>query len=132
VSALLEEASETSDRATAKRTELFIMINDALTRHMRFEERHLYPALKKKRDTKDDALDAIAEHEQAKRLLRELSRLKPDDEIWKAKITVLQEDIRHHVKEEERWGGLFDDLAKEFDKNELVLLGERYQALAPA
>lgn len=129
VSALFEKAAATGDAALAKRTTLFGKIKDALTLHMRFEEDHLYPVLKAKKGTKDDVLEAVEEHDQAKHLIAALTKLDTSDERWKAKITVLHEDIKHHVKEEEQKGGLFDELKRELDDEELEELAEQYTAM---
>ena len=47
------------------------------------------------------------EHEGAKRLIAEIQASGPDDDYFDAKVTVLSEMIKHHVKEEEQPGGLF-------------------------
>ena len=128
VGALLKQAIATSTHATAKRLDLFTRINDALSAHTAFEEEQLYPVLARKADTKDTALEAIEEHQQIKILLRDLARTDCDDESWKAKMTVLMEDVRHHVKEEEQLGGLFSDLKAALDHDELVALAKEYES----
>jgi hemerythrin superfamily protein len=128
VSSLLKEALATTERAQEKRAELFAQINGALTVHTRFEEESIYPILLEQRKTKDDALEADEEHAQIKRLLVDINATDVTDERWKAKLTVLAEDIRHHVKEEESSGGLFDELKKKVDDEELAVLAEQYEA----
>lgn len=132
VNALLKQALATTERAQDKRAELFAQINGALTVHTRFEEESIYPILLEQRKTKDDALEADEEHVQIKRLLTDLSATDVSDERWKAKLTVLAEDIRHHVKEEEGAGGLFEELKKTIDEEELAGLGEQYEATKAA
>lgn len=74
---------------------------EELTIHTMIEEEIFYPAL---RDAvEEDMLDeALVEHDSAKMLLLALRDAEPDEEFYKAKVTVLQEQIEHHVQEEER------------------------------
>lgn len=127
VTALLKEASSSSDDAGGKRAQLFAQINEALSLHMRFEEENVYPLLLEQRKTKEDALEAEEEHAVAKHLLGEIADTDVEDEHWKAKVMVLAENIRHHVKEEEQSGGLFDELKKAADQETLTALAEQFQ-----
>ena len=47
-------------------------------------------------------LEAIEEHHIVKWVLSELESLSPQDERYDAKVTVLIENVRHHVEEEEK------------------------------
>ncbi len=51
--------------------------------------------------------EALVEHEGAKRLIAEIKAGQPGDDKWEAKVTVLSEMIKHHVKEEEQRDGMF-------------------------
>ena len=75
--------------------------------HATIEEEIFYPACTGKAE--DDTVDeAYVEHDGAKVLIAELLQGDPDDEFYDAKVKVLSEDIKHHVKEEEQRGeGLF-------------------------
>lgn len=128
VNALLKEVLATNDSATAKRTQLFAQINEALTLHTRFEEENVYPLLLEQAKTKEDALEAEEEHGQIKHLLADIADTDVGDERWKPKIMVLAENVRHHVKEEEKSDGLFDDLKKAADAETLTGLAEQFQA----
>jgi hypothetical protein len=56
----------------------------------------------------DDMLDeAYVEHDGAKMMVAELEAGGPDDDFFDAKVKVLSEEIKHHVKEEEKRGGVF-------------------------
>lgn len=83
-----------------------------LTVHTMIEEEIFYPALRGSAD--DDLLDeAYVEHDGAKMLVRDLIANDADDEYFKAKVTVLKEQIEHHVKEEEKSrDGLFAQAKK--------------------
>jgi len=75
--------------------------------HATIEEEIFYPACKGK--VEEDLLnEAYVEHDGAKVMIAELVAGSPDDEFYDAKMTVLSEEIKHHVKEEEKPGeGLF-------------------------
>lgn len=128
VNALLKEVLATSETATTKRGQLFSQINDSLSLHTRFEEESIYPLLLEQRKTREDTLEAEEEHAQIKHLLADIAGTDAGDERWKAKVMVLAENVRHHVKEEEKSGGLFDDLKKAVDDETLIGLAEQFQA----
>lgn len=78
----------------------------ALKVHTRLEEELFYPALRGEVD--EDMLDeALVEHDGAKRLIADIEKMKPGDRLYEARVKVLSEYIRHHVREEESTGGLF-------------------------
>lgn len=91
-----------------------------LTVHATIEEELLYPA--SRRELEDHLIDeAIVEHATAKQLIADIEAMKPSEGLYDAKVKVLGEYIRHHVKEEEN--ELFPQLqASELD---LVELGEK-------
>jgi hypothetical protein len=75
----------------------------------------------------DDMLDeAFVEHQGAKNLIAEIEGMKPSDDLYDAKVKVLGEYIKHHVKEEEQPGGIFAQ-AKRGDED-LDAMGERLKA----
>jgi len=82
---------------------VFKKINAELDVHAQIEETVFYPYLLKRGDKelKKIVREGIEEHRQAKMFLSELEKLTGTSEQFKAKLTVLMEDIEHHVKEEE-------------------------------
>ncbi|HZZ90589.1 MAG TPA: hemerythrin domain-containing protein [Caulobacteraceae bacterium] len=101
---------------------LFNQIALALKVHTRIEEEIFYPS--ERGDVEDDMLDeAYVEHQGAKNLIAEIEAMKPADEFYDAKVKVLGEYIKHHVKEEEQPGGIFAQ-AKRGDED-LEAMGER-------
>ncbi len=75
--------------------------------HTAIEEEIFYPACEGKVD-EDDLKEAYVEHDGAKLLIAQIAQGGPDDEYYDAKVKVLQEEIEHHVKEEEaRLNGIF-------------------------
>jgi Hemerythrin HHE cation binding domain len=102
------ESARDSDRKRA----LVKEICTELSIHTTIEEEIFYPACKE--HVEDDMLEeAYVEHDGAKVLIAELMGSSPDNEFYDAKVSVLAEMIKHHVKEEEkRSEGLFAQARK--------------------
>ena len=83
-----------------------------LSVHATIEEEIFYPACDGK--VEDDLLkEAYVEHDGAKLLITEILAGEPSDEFYDSKVKVLQEQIEHHVEEEEkRMEGLFSQARK--------------------
>jgi hypothetical protein len=108
----------------AEKLALFNKIALALKVHTQIEEEIFYP--EERGDVEDDMLDeAYVEHDGAKKLIAEIEAMKPGDEYYDAKVKVLGEYIKHHVKEEEQPGGIFAQ-AKKGDED-LDAMGERLE-----
>ncbi|HEY2753590.1 hemerythrin domain-containing protein [Phenylobacterium sp.] len=108
-----------------EKRELFNKIALALKVHTTIEEEIFYP--EERGDVEEDMLDeAYVEHDGAKKLIAEIEVMKPADEFYDAKVKVLGEYIKHHVKEEEQPGGTFSQ-AKRGDED-LDAMGERLKA----
>jgi len=109
-------------RGAAAKQDLVNQIGDALAIHATIEERHFYPAVREKR-TEDILLESLEEHLAIKRVIADLLRMSPDDESYDAKVTVLKEEVEHHVEEEEK--DLFPKVKKIFDAEALDDLAEQ-------
>ncbi|MEO8673299.1 MAG: hemerythrin domain-containing protein [Tahibacter sp.] len=99
----------------------------ALKVHARIEEEIFYPALREARgdeETEDMLNEADVEHSGAKKLIAEIEGSGADDPLFEARVKVLSEYIRHHVKEEQ--GDLFK-AARDSDLD-LVAIGEALAA----
>ena len=72
------------------------------------------------------ALEAFEEHRVVKRLLSELESMPKTDERWGAKLKVLQENVEHHVEEEE--GEMFKSARKVLSQEQIEELGARMEA----
>ena len=98
----------------------------ALTVHATIEEEVFYPAFLDATGETDLHHEAEIEHRGAKNLIAEIEASSPEDEYLDARVTVLAEMIRHHVKEEEQRDGMF---AKAMESDmDLEALGEQLQA----
>jgi hemerythrin-like domain-containing protein len=123
---LMNELDETTDRGIKIRHELFGKLRDKLEIHETIEEEIFYPALKEHPKAKDIVLEGIEEHHVVDGIVAELEDLSVEDETWGAKLTVMKENVEHHMEEEE--SDMFPKAKKVFDDDELKALGERMQA----
>ena len=114
-------SSSTTERGVKTRSELFATIKGELTLHETVEEEIFYPALKAHPKAKDIVLEGYQEHHVVDLLMGELERMDVSDETWGAKATVMQENIEHHIEEEE--GDMFKTARQVFDRRELEDLG---------
>ena len=110
-----------------KARELWEEISSKLSLHEELEETHLYPALKKEEAAKDLVLESYQEHHVMDVLMAEIKRLKPSDEEWQPKITVLQENTEHHIEEEE--GELFPKVRKIWNTDKREEVGRQMQQM---
>ena len=130
VAKLLKQLEETTERAEKTRTEVFTQMKDELTVHAEFEEQRFYPTLKEEDESEDITREGYEEHHVIKVLLEEIAAMDPADPQWLAKLTVLKENIEHHVEEEE--GEMFADAKKVYTKEELEALGVEYEEVKKA
>lgn len=112
-------------KGTGAKAKLAEQICLELSIHATIEEEILYPACRG--EIEDDKVDeAYVEHDGAKVLISELMEGSPEDDFYDAKVKVLSEEIKHHVKEEEGKDGIFAQAKKAgVDMN---ALGERLAA----
>ena len=92
---LKEEGSDEDKSA------IVYQICNELKIHTELEEEIFYPAVRKAIDDSDLMDEALVEHAGAKDLIAQLEDASPDDDLYDAKVSVLGEQIDHHVKEEE-------------------------------
>jgi hypothetical protein len=126
VSGLFKQLDDTTERAVKTREELFGKLKQELDIHARIEETIFYPAIKEAKETHEITLEAIEEHNVVKQLLSELESLPVEDETWTAKLTVLKENVEHHVEEEE--GEMFKDAQKVLSAEQVEELGARMES----
>jgi hypothetical protein len=112
-------------RSETKKADLANRICAALTVHATIEEEIFYPAFLEATGDEDMHHEAEVEHDGAKKLIAQIQQGGPEDEYFDARVTVLSEMIKHHVKEEEQRDGMFAK-AKASDMD-LEALGEQMQ-----
>jgi hemerythrin superfamily protein len=127
VKKLLKDLDDTTDRAIKTRQDLFERLKFSLTVHEQMEEAVLYPALKEHAETKEIVLEAYEEHDVVDTILGELEQTPFDDETWHAKLTVMRENLLHHIQEEE--DEMFGHVRRLFDKATLEALGEQMRTI---
>ncbi len=123
VKRLLTELESTTERGVKTRQELFEKIRSELTVHEVIEEEIFYPALKEHPKARQIVLEAYEEHNVVDTIMGELDGLPVDDETWGAKAKVMQENVEHHIEEEETQ--MFAQARQVFEREELESLGER-------
>jgi hemerythrin-like domain-containing protein len=126
VSGIFEKLEPTTERAVKTREELFAQLKQELDIHARIEEEIFYPSIRDAEETHDITLEAYEEHNVVKQLLAELEELPTDDETWGAKLKVLQENVEHHVEEEEN--EMFPSAREVLSKEQIEELGSRMEA----
>lgn len=113
-------------RGSEQKAQIAQQICTELKIHTMIEEEIFYPALRGK--IEDDLLDeAYVEHDGAKVLVNEIAAGGPDEEFYDAKVSVLKEQIEHHVTEEEKERGNMFQQARAADVD-LEALGEQMLA----
>lgn len=123
VSALFEEIEAASGDT---KMGLFAQLKSELDVHAHVEEAILYPALENTSEAREITLEAYQEHQVVKDLLAQLAVAASPDEEWDAKLTVLKENVEHHVEEEE--GELFSKAEAALGEEEIERLGDEMAA----
>lgn len=89
-------------RSSARRQQLMRQICHELTVHTRIEEEIFYPAVAEALRDRKMVPEAIVEHQSIKDLIDQVRDASPDDEMVGAKMVVMSEWVKHHVKEEHK------------------------------
>lgn len=111
VEALFEQFEKARD--SDRKEKLVKQICTELSIHAKIEEEIFYPACAGQIEDEDLLDESYVEHDGAKVLISELLNSNSGNEFYEAKVTVLSEMIKHHVKEEERRSeGLFAEAKK--------------------
>jgi hemerythrin-like domain-containing protein len=98
-----KDFEKAGESATTTKGKLVDKMIELLTVHTYIENEVMYPRVRELLpDLEDDVLESYEEHHVADLLVVELAALKPDAERFDAKTTVLIENVRHHIGEEEQ------------------------------
>jgi hemerythrin superfamily protein len=98
VKGLFEEFEEAEGREQA---EIAKTAMQELQVHAELEEKLIYPAIREAIDEDEKMNEAVEEHHLVHVLIGELKKIKPSDERFHAKFSVLSELVKHHIEEEE-------------------------------
>lgn len=110
-----------SARSSTKKKALVSQICTELTVHAQIEEEIFYPPVQAELKDKELIPEAIVEHATLKDLIAQIEDGNPEDELYDAKVKVLSEYVKHHVKEEQN--ELFPKVKA--SKLDLYALGEQ-------
>jgi hemerythrin superfamily protein len=126
VDALFERFEELAKgNGTKAKADVVQKIITHLSVHAAIEEQVFYPAVRAAladADIESTVLEALEEHHAVKLLLTEIEKLPPTAERFDAKVTVMIENVRHHVQEEEE--ELFPKVREAMTVQQLEELGE--------
>jgi hemerythrin-like domain-containing protein len=110
-------------RAFVEKRRIVDRIIEELSAHAAIEEQVFYPVTRATVPAVEQvALESLEEHHVVKWVLSELEGMDPEDERFDAKVTVLIENVRHHVQEEE--SEYFREVRSELGSKALNELGE--------
>lgn len=124
VETLFKKFESTGPRAHKTRRSLVDKMIEELSIHAAIEEQIFYPTVRDAVPGADaEVLEGLEEHNIVKWTLAALEDLEPTDERFVARVTVLIENVRHHVKEEE--GDMFPKVRDALSQSDLENLGER-------
>jgi hemerythrin superfamily protein len=122
VSGLFADFEKT--RSAARKKSLVAQICSELTVHTTLEEEIFYPAVKAALKDHELVPEANVEHASVKDLIAQVKDAEPDGEMYDARVKVMGEFVKHHVKEEQT--EMFPKAGK--TKLDLVALGAQMRA----
>jgi hemerythrin superfamily protein len=122
VSDLFDDFEKT--RSPGKKKALVAQICQELTVHAQIEEEIFYPAVKAALRDKELVPEATVEHASVKSLIAQVEGVEPDGEDYDAKVKVMSEYVKHHVKEEQ------NEMFKRAQKTRLDMVALRDQMAA--
>ncbi|MEH6498138.1 MAG: hemerythrin domain-containing protein [Pseudoalteromonas distincta] len=126
---LLEDISNTTERAVKKRTDLLAKIEAELAVHTTLEEEDFYPAYKAAGGKPEATMyhEAVEEHRAVEKLvLPDLLATDPGTVQFSGRLKVLKEMLEHHIEEEEE--EMFKEARELLSKDQLATLGEQMAA----
>ncbi len=127
VEKLFKRFEDAGDRAYAEKRKIVDRIIEELSVHAAVEEQLFYPVTRATVPAVEDtALESLEEHHIVKWVLSELDAMSPEDERFDAKVTVLIENVRHHVEEEE--SEYFPEVRSELGRRALGELGDAMES----
>jgi hemerythrin superfamily protein len=112
------------EQGNGDRRAVFTELADKLAAHAAAEEAIFYPSVMAK-DTSDLLHESVEEHLSIKRVLADLVGTNIEDESFKAKLSVLKEQVTHHAHKEEE-AKVFPKVRAALSKDERAALGNEY------
>src|SRR5215217_370120 len=122
---LFAKLTETSGHAVKTREKLFADLKSELELQIKLEEQHLFPVLKKRKETKDLVSDALNDNKQTRKLLTELERTPKESEEFASKVAELRKAFQQHVRDERK--ELLPAVLKALDDEEAEAIVEKIE-----
>src|SRR3954469_3169533 len=122
---LFAKLAETSGNALKTRERLFAELKEELELQMRLEEQHLFPVLRKRKETKDLVPDALNDNKETRKALSALERTPKESEAFARKVAELRKAFQQHVRDERK--ELLPAVLKALDDEEAEAIVERIE-----
>jgi hypothetical protein len=122
---LFARLAETSGNAVKTRERVFADLKEELELQMRLEEEHLFPVLRKRKETKDLVSDALNDNKETRKALTELERTPKESEEFASKVAELRKAFQQHVRDERK--ELLPAVLKALDDEEAEAIVEKIE-----
>src|SRR4051812_12577817 len=122
---LFAKLAETSGNAVKTRERLFSELKEELELQMRLEEQHLFPVLRKHKQTKDLVSDALNDNKETRKALTQLERTPKESEEFASKVAELRKAFQQHVRDERK--ELLPAVLKALDDEEAEAIVEKIE-----
>ena len=122
---LFSKLAETSGNAVKTRERLFAELKEELELQMRLEEQHLFPVLRKRKETKDLVSDALNDNKETRKALTELERTPKESREFASKVAELRKAFQQHVRDERK--ELLPAVLKALDDEEAEAIVEKIE-----
>src|SRR5829696_8520674 len=122
---LFTKLAETSGNAVKTRERLFSELKEELELQMKLEEQHLFPVLKKRKETKDLVSDALNDNKETRKALTELEKTPKESEEFASKVAELRKAFQQHVRDERK--ELLPAVLKALDDEEAEAIVEKIE-----
>src|SRR3954464_7549609 len=122
---LFAKLAETSGNAVKTRERLFAELKEELELQMRLEEQHLFPVLRKRKETKDLVPDALNDNKETRKALSALERTPKESEAFASKVAELRKAFQQHVRDERK--ELLPAVLKALDDEEAEAIVEKIE-----
>src|SRR3954454_18414424 len=122
---LFAKLAETSGNAVKTRERLFAELKEELELQMRLEEQHLFPVLRKRKETKELVPDALNDNKEARKALSALERTPKESDEFASKVAELRKAFQQHVRDERK--ELLPAVLKALDDEEAEAIVEKIE-----
>ncbi|MEF2553859.1 hemerythrin domain-containing protein, partial [Aurantimonas sp. A2-1-M11] len=99
---LFAKLVDTSDAAVKTRDRLLSELKVEIEDQAKLQEQHLFPVLKKHKETKDLVADALDDNKETRKLLAELEGTPKDSKEFATKVADLKKVFQQHVRDEKK------------------------------